>query len=521
MKTKKNILILAYEAEIFNELESARLFQEKYQITFFCCDWFSSLNENNKLLIKNSRIKCKKIFDIKNEIIKINQFEDNSKIKIDFKNLERIEKYYLGEKISHIGFKDFALNNIDSPRNHYYHPQNKDILFKYYELILKKFETVVKFQKYDAIYSAGTSNLVRNILMSYARKNLIPFYSVRCRFGLTYLANCSMPNKNVNYFFKQGHNIKKLLIKNHDSKKLFNDSKPYSLVHLLFSLPGLFSNFFYKYFDDYKSRIKKSRPNYFHQKNTLIITLLQIKNKYNKYLINNYLLKNLKKKLSIIKSGKYIYFPLHVVPEGGVFDHNEYANEYILIEKISKLIPANYKIIVKPHIDLFEIDNAEAIYPLEWFKKIDKLKNVEIVSQLFNNNFLIKKCKTTISISGTPSLECAIFFNKISFTFAETEFTQIKNLYKFDKFKFLSIFNYNSSINNKLNYKFNRTFFNGLFFNSINYNSFDNYPKTNEKFNIKYFSSLFFSQNFIFSDQLFSKTDIYKKLLTKILKRIN
>ena len=122
---KKNLLILAYEAEIFNEIAAARILQKKYNITFFCCDWFTALSEDNKKIIQNSNVNYDFIFDIKKEILNLNKIKETDNIKIDYKYIKRIEDFYLNEKIFHIRTKDFAINEIDSPRLHFYHPKNK------------------------------------------------------------------------------------------------------------------------------------------------------------------------------------------------------------------------------------------------------------------------------------------------------------------------------------------------------------------------------------------------------------
>jgi hypothetical protein len=511
---KKNILILVYEAEVYNAIAVAKLLQDKYEITFFCCDWFTAIKETNFTLIKSSGVKYKKIFDIKKEIVLLNSIK--KKFKINYKKLKEIEKKYLNERVSHIAFKDFSINNIDSPRKHYYHPKNKEILYKYYELILKKIEKVINSSKYSFVYSAGTSNLVRNFIMSYAKKNNIPYYSLRCRFGLVYLANCSQLNENVQYLLKQSKelNKKSYLLYNKD-QSIFNNSKNFFIKEFILSIIKLFDKFIQKNIDHYNSRIKKNRPNYFQEKNRFSILAHDFNNRINKYLIQRLIYKNQKKKIEIIKKKKFIYFPLHVVPEGGVFDHNEYEDEYYLIKKISKLIPVDYLIIVKPHLDLFNLNTGESIYRLSWFKKINNLKNVEIINHTINNDFVIKNCKSVISISGSLSLEAALLYNKISFTFAKTELTGIKNLYIFDEKKFLEILNKNLKIRND-NKKINIKLLNNLGANSIHQNLFHK-NKTKKTFVDKYVDSTNFYYNIIYPSKEFSNSEVFQELIKKVL----
>jgi hypothetical protein len=291
------------------------------------------LSGNNKKLIEQSDVSYDCIFDIKDEILKLNLIEEKDDIIVDYKYIRKVENICLKENVFHLGLKDFAINNIDSPRLHYYQPKNKNILGKYYEIILKKFEAVINFKNYHIIYSAGTSNLVRNIFLSYCRKKKIPFFSARQRFALTYLSECSMNLSNVRYLRQNKFAIsKKNTFIYNKSNTVFNHSNLFGLFSLLnFLLNLLFYPFFRLIIDDFKSRVKFSRPNYFQNKNRFAITFHIIKDIFNKFLIQRYIMKNLSTKMKIIKSSKFIYFPLHTIPEGGVFDQNDYVDESFLI----------------------------------------------------------------------------------------------------------------------------------------------------------------------------------------------
>lgn len=520
---KKNILILVYESEIFNSIEAARILQNKYNITFFCCDWFTSLSETNKKIIQHSDINYDYIFDIKKEILELNNLKENGNIKINYDYISNIENSLLNEKVCGIGLKDYALNNIDSPRLHYYHPTNKNIINKYFEIILRKFKTVVNFKNYQFIYSAGTANLVRNIFLSYCRKNKISFFVPRQRFELTYLADCSMNSSNLAYLIKNKSVISK---KNNfiynKSISILNHFEPFNLLVLLEFLLNSFNKFLGLIRDDFKKRVKFSRPNYFQEKNRLFIILHIIKDSFNKFLIQRYIQKNLKNKIRIIKNKKFIYFPLHIIPEGGVFDQNDYVDEFFFIYELSKLIPANYKILVKPHPDLFKC--SESIYPLSWYKRINKLSNVEILPQYINNDFLLKHCITTVSIAGTPSIESAVFYNKISFVIGDVELNGLKNLFKYNKLlfkRFIDGLFFFSSRSLRKNYEYNIKILNSLKLNSINCeNNSYHFSSKKTKYKNIHNEAIDTYVNFVFPDKAYSQTDNYKKKMKKFLGRI-
>jgi len=449
---KKNILILVYESELFNSIAAAKILQNKYNIIFFCCDWFTALSNENVEKIKKSGVNYEKIFDIKDEVYRFNLQSDSKKIYIDYNYISKFENLYLKERITHLGFKDFAINNTDSPRDHYYHPNEKTLIYKYYEYILKKIEEVIKFKKYYFIYSVGTSNLIRNIFISFGRKKKIPFYTSRSRFGLIYLSDCSIEKSNVKYFLKK-KNIKRDFLYYKNSNKIYNNNKIYNISNVFESFFDLFSRFIGQFIDNFKNRVSFKRPNYYQEKNRFLIIFQGIKDIYNKFKIQKLLLRNINKKISIIKKDKFLYFPLHIIPEGGVFDQNDYIDEYYLIYKISKLIPADFKILVKPHPEIFSI--KESIHSIYWYQKINKLKNVELISHNINNDLLLKNCITTISISGSASLECAIFYNKTSFVFGDIELIGVKNLHKFTNRIFLKFINKINKKNPAKNYHYN------------------------------------------------------------------
>lgn len=520
---KKNILILAYESELFNTIAAAKILEKKYNITFFCCDWFSSLSEINKKKIQESGIKHDIIFDIKKEILELNKLSDKDIIKINYKYITDIENSLLSEKILHIGSKDFTLNYVDTPRLHYYHTKNKNILIKYYEIILKKFENVINFKNYQLIYSAGTSNLIRNIFLSYCRKKKVPFFSPKFRLSLTYLSECSTCSSNIKYLFQKKFLIqKKNDFKYKKSNLVFNKSNLINIFSLLNSLSKLFNNFFGLVFDDFKIRIKFIRPNYFYEKNRLWLIYYTFQKSFRKFLIQKYVLQNLKNKIRIIKKNKFIYFPLHIIPEGGVFDQNDYMDESFLIYEISKLIPADYKILVKIHPDL--LNSGESVFPLSWYKKIGELPNVEILPQNINNYFLLKHCKTTVSISGTSSIECAVFYNKTSFVVGDIELIGVKNLLKYNKEIFKKFINgrFNLKSESKIkNCRYNMKIFNLLKSVSINYENNDNkFLKRKKKNKDSISKSQNFYNNLIFPSKEYSETKYYKKIMEQLLKRI-
>ena len=69
-----------------------------------------------------------------------------------------------------------------------------------------------------------------------------------------------------------------------------------------------------------------------------------------------------------------------------------------------------------------------------FLKKISNIPNCIVVSPHINQNYLIKKCLTTVSVSGSAALNHV--FIKNSFTFAKTEFTGLSHVSIYEKKSF-------------------------------------------------------------------------------------
>jgi hypothetical protein len=106
----------------------------------------------------------------------------------------------------------------------------------------------------------------------------------------------------------------------------------------------------------------------------------------------------------------YIFVALQCEPErqtcpaGGVF-----GNQYLMIDMLSKLIPEGWKIYVKEHISQFKVyQAAERAKPVEFYKMIASMPNVQLVPLTYTSFELIDKAKASATVSGTVGWESVV-----------------------------------------------------------------------------------------------------------------
>ena len=129
---------------------------------------------------------------------------------------------------------------------------------------------------------------------------------------------------------------------------------------------------------------------------------------------------------------------MHLIPETGAMNQKEFFDEYFLIQKVSKLLPINYYLVVKPNPYAFKLYYNQ--YSLERYRNIDKIPNVVLVSPDINSELLLRKCISVISVAGSSSLEI-LFYDKPGFVFGKTEFSEVKGVHLFNEKNFIKIIN--------------------------------------------------------------------------------
>ena len=146
-----------------------------------------------------------------------------------------------------------------------------------------------------------------------------------------------------------------------------------------------------------------------------IFIIKRLRKFYYKYFLS-------KKSIDFLDNKNYFFYPIHVQPESSI-DHlgNFYSNQLLIIKSIWKILPKNYILIIKDHID-YGLQN------ISFYKEINKMDDVFFLKENINSQYIIENSKAVFSVSGTSCLEASLI--KKSFTFAKTFFNILNNSFQ-------------------------------------------------------------------------------------------
>jgi hypothetical protein len=106
----------------------------------------------------------------------------------------------------------------------------------------------------------------------------------------------------------------------------------------------------------------------------------------------------------------YIYYPLHYQPENTTSPLGEsYADQFLVIDMLSKFAPKDWKIYVKEHSSQWHIKlRGESGRPSDFYDKVSALPNVQLIPLSTSNFDLIDHAKAVVTITGTAGWEAAV-----------------------------------------------------------------------------------------------------------------
>lgn len=112
----------------------------------------------------------------------------------------------------------------------------------------------------------------------------------------------------------------------------------------------------------------------------------------------------------------YAFFPLHFEPELAILLLSPaYFDQIALIRQIARSLPVHYKLYIKEH-------PAMVFHrPISYYKELQKIPNVKLISHKIKGTELIKKSKLVTVITGTAGWE-AILLKKPVITFGNVFF---------------------------------------------------------------------------------------------------
>ena len=128
---------------------------------------------------------------------------------------------------------------------------------------------------------------------------------------------------------------------------------------------------------------------------------------------------------------KYVYMPLHLIPESSTLTKSPfYINELMVIEQVSKSLPAGWLLYVKEHQAMIGQRS------LKFYKKANSLHNVKMVSINFYKDPKpwIENAEGVITITGTSAYEAALLGKK-SLIFGDVDFGLIDGITRVKSFE--------------------------------------------------------------------------------------
>ena len=132
-----------------------------------------------------------------------------------------------------------------------------------------------------------------------------------------------------------------------------------------------------------------------------------------------------------VEGEKYVYMPLHLIPESSVFvKASFYVDELNLIEQVSKSLPVGWKLYVKEHQAMLgERD-------VSFYKKAAELANVRVVQLNYYKDPKpwITKSLGVVTITGTAAYEAALMGKK-SIVFGDVPFSMIDGITRIRSFE--------------------------------------------------------------------------------------
>ena len=158
------------------------------------------------------------------------------------------------------------------------------------------------------------------------------------------------------------------------------------------------------------------------------------------YFIKYKQLKSFYNKNSIIPNleEKYIYYSMHFEPEAAIIGKTLLESQLTIIKMLAHALPKGWKLYVKEHPHQFMLNNEVAHYfinnldffkNISFYKEIQKIPNVTLVSLKISSKDLMLKSQAIATLGGTIALESAfhnipaILFNPLESVYALLEHT--------------------------------------------------------------------------------------------------
>jgi hypothetical protein len=312
---------------------------------------------------------------------------------------------------------------------------------KWIELNYKKLINVVEDFKPDLVLDINNDNLQRTILAEILNVKNIPYITLEHpRIGLLKIPTFNIGTSQDKYLLDSINNMKEnnflnssfalKYIKNaNESEKIMSVEYKNSRTSQYYNEPLVKSiKFIIKVFFRYLHlRYFSNNANYIRKKIMI--------NTNEKKLLIHHIKVTLKRRYLLRKNiyfenptvgEKYVYMPLHLIPESSTSVKAPfYINELSIIEAISKSLPIGWKLYVKEHQSMLGERS------LKFYKKVKEFYNVKLVQLNYYKDpkpWIMNSLGVAL-ITGTTALE-AVILGKKAIIFGTTPFETVEGITK-------------------------------------------------------------------------------------------
>ena len=350
-------------------------------------------------------------------------------------------QFFLDKYQGEIGINEIKMSSqlFTTPYHYrkYFRDLNEVEILHWTTKIFEYSEEIIMNAAPDYIFDFDNSELSRTILWVISKKCLIPYITLEhSRYDGYILPNFSMNRKNDAFFQNEFETIE-------PSLEILKEVKKYKLRDNLANPDFRFN-----------STLKNTRLNITIHSRKLVQSLRSVVRKHKKirslpityrdlffianpwksyihfiqgFIRERYLLSSLNRQFVNVSSlDKYIYFPLHLIPESSTLIKAPfYPNEKQIISHISKILPIGFTLIVKEHGAMI------GERPLSFYKELNRLANVKCarLDGFRDPKEWITNSHGVITITGTSAFEAAML-GKGAVVLGSVPFEDIDGVFK-------------------------------------------------------------------------------------------
>lgn len=306
----------------------------------------------------------------------------------------------------------------------------------YIQLLFKFIINLIESGRYEKICDFDIAEIGRSILLQVSKVHKVPYASLEfSRFNDIVLLTFNLGRVTDNYIVEKYNQLLSLPVEKKYLKKANEFLEKNVIQSPDYKNNNTSKNKSKPLLHDFKSMLKHVKfvitrlPSWFKFKRSKLLA-----NPFKSafffmlwFIRERYLLSKYNTLFSTpIDSDKYIYFPLHLIPESTTLNKSPfYPNELSVIQQLSKVLPVGWKLYIKEHGAMI------GERPISFYKEIIKCTNVKLVRLDYYNDPKpwIYKSKGVVTLSGTTSFE-ALMLDKPTAIYGNVPFDVVPQVKK-------------------------------------------------------------------------------------------